>query len=141
MTTNAPTASDNSMRPQLVEKELSYTIVGAFFEVYNALGYGFLESIYSRAMEVALSRRGIKVRREVPITVRFRGIEVGRQRLDMLVEDRIILENKSTERLSDIPKRQLQNYLTASGLPLGLLLHFGPRATCYRVLGRKSSAR
>lgn len=139
MNANSSSRSQSSTRPIIVEKELSYTIVGAFFEVYNELGFGFLESIYSRALEIALKERGLLVEREVPVTVLFRGIEVGQHRADMLVEGRVLLEIKSTERLSDVPKRQLQNYLTAMNLQIGLLLHFGPKAEYFRVFGRGCS--
>ncbi|HEU4997110.1 MAG TPA: GxxExxY protein [Gemmatimonadaceae bacterium] len=127
--------ADSSSRLAIVERELSYLIIAAFFEVYNALGFGFLESVYARAMEVALGRRGLLVQREVPVV--FDGVEVGRHRLDMLVERRIVLEIKSTERLSDVPKRQLRNYLAATNLELGIILHFGPKAEYHRVLYTK----
>ena len=79
------------------------------------------------------------VDREHPIDVYFEGDIVGQHRVDLLVERKIVVEVKSTERLSDVPKRQLRNYVTALDLRLGLLLHFGPRANDYRVLGRRSS--
>ena len=120
-----------------VEQELSYAIIGCFFQVYNTLGFGYLESVYSRALEVALRLKGLKVEREVPITVVFEGVEVGQHRMDMIVEDKIIIENKSTEKLTEIPRRQLRNYLTATNRELGLLLHFGPQANYYRGLRKK----
>jgi GxxExxY protein len=123
----------------IIEKELSYAIIGAFLEVYNELGYGYLESIYAAAMVVALTRRGLTVQRELPVTIRFKGVEVGQHRLDMLVERRVILEIKSTERLADHAKRQLRNYLTATGLELGIILHFGPTAESHRVLGKQKA--
>ena len=122
-----------------VDKELSYTIVGAFFEVYNKLGYGFLESIYSRALEVALRRRNVLVEREVPMVVYFDGVEVGHHRADMLIERRVIIELKATDRLPWITQRQVRNYLAALNLRLGLILHFGPSAHIYRVLRPRSS--
>jgi GxxExxY protein len=124
-----------------VEEEVSYTIIGCFFWVYNTLGYGFLESIYARALEVALRLKGLKVEREVPVTVFFEGVEVGRHRMDMIVEDRIILEIKSTEKLTEVPKRQLKNYLSATDNELGLVLHFGPQANYYRILRKKKAER
>jgi GxxExxY protein len=124
----------------IVEKELSYTIVGAFLKVYNTLGFGFLESVYVRALELLLKRHGLQVDRQHPMNVYFEGELMGQYRADLLVERKIIVEVKSTERLSDVPKRQLQNYLTATNLKLGLLLHFGPRAQYYRVLGRQDSS-
>jgi GxxExxY protein len=134
MQPNDKSHSDGTRRSTILEKEISYTIVGAFFQVYNELGFGFLESIYARALEVALGEKGLLVQREVPITVVFHGVEVGQHRLDMLVERRIVLEIKSTERLNEIPKRQLRNYLKALHLELGMVLHFGPKAEYHRVL-------
>ena len=118
----------------IVLKELSYQIVGAFFDVYNELGYGFLENVYSAALSVAFDRAGLRVEREKSVPVVYRGVEVGYYRIDMLVEQSIIVELKSIERLTDIPKRQIRNYLSAAGLELGLLLHFGPTAQFYRIL-------
>ena len=119
---------------EIIEKELSYLIVAAFFEVYNYLGFGFLEAIYAEALELALARRGLRVEREVPITIFFKGEPIGLYRIDMLVEGRIIVEIKSSERVNDIAKRELRNYLVATGKRLGLLLHFGPQAQFFRVL-------
>ena len=121
----------------IVEKELSFLIVGAFFEVYNKLGYGFLETIYARGLENALKRRNLLVEREYPVTIVLDGEELGTHRLDMLVQGRVVIEIKSTETIAVAAKRQLRSYLTATGLQLGILLHFGPeKASFYRVLGR-----
>lgn len=141
MKTNHSDGIYASTSVEIVEKELSYIIVGAFFTVYNTLGFGFLESIYVRALEILLKQRGLLVEREYPLNVYFEGQLVGQYRADLLVEGRIIVEVKSTERLSDVPKRQLQNYLTATNLKLGLLLHFGPRAEYHRVFGRGTASR
>ena len=132
---------DSKIRRHLVDAELSYAIVGCFLRVHNKLGFGFLESVYARAMVRALQTRGLFVQREVPVVVTFDGVEVGHHRLDMLVERRVILELKSTEKISDAPKRQLRSYLAAADLELGLLLHFGPSAQYYRVLGRRRDDR
>jgi len=121
----------------LVEKELSFLIVGAFYEVYNKLGYGFLESLYARGLENALKGRNLLVERECQVPVFLDGEELRTHRLDMLVQGRVVIEIKSTETLAMSAKRQLRSYLTATGLQLGLLLHFGPeKAEFYRVLGR-----
>lgn len=124
---------------QLVLGDLCYVIIGCFYWVYNRLGYGFLESVYAKALEVALRLRGLRVEREVPVTVVFEGVEVGRHRLDMIVEDQVIIEIKSSEKLSDVPKRQLRNYLSATNKELGILLHFGPQANYYRILRRRKA--
>jgi GxxExxY protein len=121
----------------IVEKELSYLIVNAFYEVYNKLGYGFLEAVYAKGLEYALRRRGIPVEREYQVTIILDDEPIGSHRLDMLVSGRVVIEIKSTETLAPSAKRQLRSYLTATGLQLGLLLHFGPdRADFKRVLGR-----
>ena len=100
-------------------------------------GVGLSEPIYSRALEIVLQSRGLRVDREYPFTVLFRGQQIGFQRVDMLVEKRIAVELKATERLAVHAKDQLRCYVTGLGLPLGILLHFGPRPRFYRVLGRK----
>src|SRR6184192_774692 len=125
----------SSARPKFVEGELSRAIVGAFYEVYNALGFGFLESIYARALEIALKRRGLAVDREFPVEIFFGGEQIGFHRLDMLVERRVVVEIKATQRLADANLRQLLSYVTATNLELGILLHFGPHARFHRVLG------
>ena len=126
----------SGFRRQLVEEAITREIIGAFYDVYNTLRFGFFESIYSRSMEIALRDRGLTVEREFPIDVYFRGICVGRHRIDLLVARRVVLEVKSTHAIADANKRQLLSYLTAMDLEVGLLLHFGPRARFYRVLGR-----
>ena len=126
---------------KLLEEDLTREVIGAFFDVYNELGPGLLESIYSRSMEIALRVRDITVEREHPVTVYFRGEEVGTHRIDMLVERRIILELKSTERLPLTATEQLRSYLAVTRLELGLILHFGPKARFYRQLrGWKQSS-
>lgn len=124
---------------EIVEKELSFLIVKAFFEVYKELGFGFLEQIYARALEVVLRRMGLNVEREVPIPVFFQGEQIGFHRVDMLVEGRILIEIKASERVADVSHAQLRNYLSAfrhSGrdVALGILLHFGPKPKFHRHL-------
>jgi len=123
------------VRKEFVEGELSREIIGAFYEVYNALGPGFVESVYSRALEIALTERGLHVEREFTVQVFFRGRQVGVHRIDMFVERRVVVENKATRRLADAHMRQLLSYVTAANVELGILLHFGPHATFHRVLG------
>jgi GxxExxY protein len=122
------------MNEQVVEKELSYEIVGAFYTVYNALGYGFLESVYANALSLELRMRNLKVRREVPVDVLYEGQCVGRYRMDMLVEDRVLIETKASAAIGAGENRQLFNYLRASRLQLALLLHFGPKPAYKRLV-------
>jgi GxxExxY protein len=123
-----------------VEPELSRAIIRAFFDVYNELGVGLLEVLYSRALEVLLRERGYRVEREHAVLVHFRGHEIGMQRLDMLVERRVIIEVKSRVHLPPGARLQLRSYVRASGLRLGILLHFGPRPVFFRELGRRPSS-
>src|SRR4051794_4609850 len=88
-------------RSGLVEQELTGSIIGAFYHVYNQLGYGFLEKIYSEALTRALVKRGHRVEREVLIPIYCDGDVVGLQRIDMLVDSKVVVENKSTYMLSD----------------------------------------
>ena len=115
----------------LIEPDLTHSVIGAFYEVYNTLGYGFLEHIYVRAMERELRSRGHDVGREVGVRITYKGEELGIQRLDMIVDGVLVVEIKSTHRLSPEAPRQVYNYLKASSLPIGLLLHFGPEPRFY----------
>ena len=120
-------------RSPLVLEELIYSIIGAFFEVYNTLGYGFLEHLYLKALERELLARGHKVAREVWGIVMYKGEELGKQRLDMVVDDCIVIEIKSTHDLQKNSTRQLFNYLRATDLKAGILLHFGPEPRFFRI--------
>lgn len=113
---------------QLLENALTKRVIGAFYDVYNAMGPGFLESVYSNALLMALSDRGIGARAEVPLVVRHRDRVVGHFRADVVVEDRIIVEIKAVSTLAKAHEAQLVNYLRATGIAVGLVLNFGPRA-------------
>jgi GxxExxY protein len=122
-------------RVELIHADISREIIGGFYETYNELGFGFSEPIYVRALDMVLRERGLDVQREFPIIVYFRGTQIGFHRCDMLIERCVIVEAKATELLSPVAKSQLRNYLAATKLELGMLLHFGPRANYYRILG------
>ena len=115
------------MTGSLIEKETTDHVIGAFFEVYNGLGFGFLERIYADALEFELLARSRKVQREVLIPIWYKGKQLSPQRVDMIVDDKVLLEIKSTNLLPPTSERQLLNYLRASSLQVGLLLHFGPK--------------
>jgi GxxExxY protein len=119
---------------KLLEVELTRSVSGAFYEVYNTLGFGFFEHLYGLALERELLQRGHRVTRELFIRVRYKENELGLQRLDMVVDDKPIVEIKSTEELHRAASRQLYNYLRATGLEVGLLLHFGPKPAFYRLV-------
>lgn len=109
-------------------------IIGAFCAVYNALGYGFLETLYMAALERELRARAHRVGREVYVPVTFRGAELGRQRLDLVVDEKVVVEAKATEILHPNASRQLFAYLRATKLEVGRLLHFGPKPRFHRVV-------
>ncbi|MFY2764617.1 GxxExxY protein [Arenimonas sp. MALMAid1274] len=111
----------------LVEGALSDAVIGAFFDVYNELGPGFLESVYENSMAIALREAGLAVVQQAGIQVRYRGRVVGEYRADLLVEGRMMVEIKAASTLAPGHDAQLINYLKASGLVVGLLLNFGPR--------------
>jgi GxxExxY protein len=127
----------------LVAQDTTEAVIGAFYEVYNTLGFGFLEHIYIMALERELIARGHHVDREVGVRVMYKGEELGTQRLDMIVDGRVVVETKSTLDLNRSARRQVYNYLNATNLEVGLLLHFGPVAAFFREFRstpRKKSA-
>lgn len=111
---------------QLIHQELTNEIIGSFFAVYNTFGYGFLETPYVNALTFELRDRGLRVQREVPIELMYKGRKVGLYKADMVVENKVLVETKASGALSEADNRQLFNYLRASKLTVGLLLHFGP---------------
>lgn len=121
-------------RIELVHERLTHSVIGAFFEVAATLGFGFLEHVYAASLERELHDRGHGVGREVSVPILYKGEEVTRQRLDMIVDGKLIVEIKSTRILHEGSVRQVANYLRATNLEVGLLLHFGPRPRFYRVI-------
>ena len=119
---------------QLLERETTGHVIGAFFDVYNKLGFGFLELVYMQALERELVARGRRVRREVLISVFYDGELLATQRVDMIVDDTVLVESKSSAVLPPTAKRQLLNYLRATSLRVGVLLHFGPEPRFYRMV-------
>ena len=103
-------------------------VCNSVYAVSNALKTGFLESVYQNALFVELQSRNIPVRKEVPISVSYRGIEVGYFRADLIVDDCLIVELKVADELCKAHEYQLVNYLTATGINDGLLINFkGPK--------------
>jgi GxxExxY protein len=119
---------------ELIEEQLTESVIGAFYEVYNTLGYRFLEQVYLAALERELLARGHAIGREVWVPVHYKGEEISRQRLDMIVDERLVVEVKSTQEVHKSAPRQVYNYLRATRLQVGLLLHFGPEPAFYRLV-------
>ena len=118
----------------LKHKELTHKIINVFLEVYSELGHGFLESVYHRSLGTALVSTGIDVRSHVRIPVWFRGQRVGMFEGDMLVENSILLELKTARCLDLSHSSQLQNYLRATDIEVGILLNFGVKPEYKRLL-------
>ena len=118
----------------LIHRELTERVIGAFYDTYNELGFGFLESVYESAFACELDDLGIRAQRQHPIVVRFRSHVVGEFRADLLIEDLLLVEIKSAKVLLPIHEAQLLNYLKATGITLGLLVNFGPRPQFRRLV-------
>lgn len=106
--------------------ELSYLIIGSCYEVYKELGYGFLEKVYENALVYELKNKGLKVEAQKEIKVEYKGVCIGNYIADVIVNNKIILELKSIEKLNVIHEVQLVNYLKATGIEVGLLINFNP---------------
>ena len=110
-------------------------LIGAAFEVHNILGFGFLEKVYQRAMQVELQSRGVKVELEPKIHVQFKGIIVGDYAADLLVADKIIVELKTDTTYQSAHEAQLLNELRGTGIKLGYLINFGrEKVECKRMV-------
>lgn len=127
---------------ELKHRELTKKVIGVFFQVYNELGYGFLESVYHRSLELALVSEGLKICSPIKIPVRFRGHVVGNFEGDIMVERSVLLELKSARCLDSSHQAQLLNYLRATDIEVGLLLNFGIKPEFKRLIfdnARKAS--
>lgn len=113
--------------PLYQHSELTDQIIGAFFAVYSALGYGFLENVYVKALLIELKKRGLNVRDELPVRVYYDGQLIGEYFADLVVNELVILEIKASKALVTEHEAQLLNYLKATAYEVGLLLNFGPK--------------
>jgi GxxExxY protein len=106
-------------------KDITYDIINCAYEVHNFLGPGLLESVYQKALIYELKSRGFKVECEVPIDIEYKGVNVGENlRLDILVNEDVVVELKSVENILPVHKKQLLTYLRLLDLPIGLLINF-----------------
>ena len=108
------------------KEDLTHQIIGCAYQVYNKLGFGFLESVYQKAMLIELENNKLKAESEKPLKVYYNGHVVGDFYVDICVEDEIIVELKSVENLSKSHEVQLVNYLNGLQKEIGLLINFGP---------------
>ena len=115
-------------------EELTGKILEASFEVSKELGADFLESVYEKALLVALKQKGLNVVSQVPLQVKFHGVVVGEFYADILVENKVVVELKAVSRILSEHKAQTINYLKATGIEIGLLINFGnPKLEYYRL--------
>jgi len=119
---------------QGLHSEITEKILGVFFEVYNELGGGFLESVYQQALRIALVQAGLQVAVEVLVPVHFRGEVVGNFRADLMVNECVLLELKAISAFDQTHDGQILHYLRATSVEVGLLLNFGPRPQFRRFI-------
>jgi len=124
----------DSPRTDLKHSELTNRVIGVFYDVYNELGYGFLESTYAAALAVALEESGVSAVREVSVPVWFRSRKVGQYYADLMVEGTVLLELKAARTMESAHEAQLLHYLRATEIEVGLLLNFGVRPQFRRLL-------
>ncbi len=109
----------------LIHGEITEGIISSFYEVYNMLGYGFLEKVYENALALELVRNGFEVQTQLPIPVYYANQQVGQYYADLLVNEKVIVEIKAAKDLCEEHEFQLINYLKATNCEVGLLLNFG----------------
>ena len=105
--------------------ELTEIIIKAFFNVYNSLGYGFLEKVYENSMMIELKSLGLDCEKQKPISVFYKHLNVGEYFADIIVENKVIIELKASEGIIEEHEAQLLNYLKATDIEVGLLFNFG----------------
>jgi len=116
---------------EILHKDLSYKIVGLAMQIHSELGFGFLEKVYENSMMVLFHRENIMAKQQAPVSVSFEGEIVGDYYADILIEDKIILELKAIEKITDAHKAQALNYLKAIGLKLAIIINFGKQRLEY----------
>ena len=109
----------------MLHENITDKIIGAYYKVYNTLGYGFLEKVYENAMAIELRKSGLKINQQQNIKVYYDSLVIGDYFADLFVEDLVIIELKAAENLKEEHEAQLTNYLRATTIEIGLLLNFG----------------
>jgi len=109
------------------QTELTQKIIGGFYNVYNKLGYGFLEKVYENALIIELTKLGLDAKGQVPVKVFYDGCEVGKYFADLIVNESVIIELKSCDGFIEEHEAQLTNYLRSTKKEIGLLLNFGAK--------------
>lgn len=115
-----------------IHSELTDKIIGCAYDVYNQLGFGFMEKVYENAMMIKLPQKGLEVIQQAPINVHFEDKLIGEYFADILVNNKVILEFKAVSSLSKAHEVQLVNYLKATGIKVGLVINFGEKLKIVR---------
>ncbi|MCW3104966.1 MAG: hypothetical protein JWO09_3406 [Bacteroidetes bacterium] len=124
---------------ELIHKEITDVILASYYNVYNTLGYGFLEKVYENALLLELTEAGLICEKQKPIEVFYKGIKVGSYFADIVVNNKVILELKAAESIAQEHEFQLLNYLRATEMEIGLLLNFGKSPQFKRKIYRNKS--
>lgn len=127
------------INPQYAHSELTGKIIGCAMEVHKALGNGFQEVIYQRALEIEMAQQGLSFSREHEMDIFYKGIKIGNRRVDFFVEEKVMVEIKAVIQLEDVHLAQAINYLEAYGLKVGLLLNFGSRSLQFKRVMKPDS--
>ncbi|MEK7559307.1 MAG: GxxExxY protein [Patescibacteria group bacterium] len=125
--------------PRIIQKELSYKIMGILFSVHNELGNRYQEKYYQRAIEEGLKQEKLNFKKELSVDLLYNGKKIGKYFLDFLIEDKVILEVKTVDRLKPKDFKQVLAYLAANNLELGILVNFRTDRLSYkRILNSKT---
>ena len=117
----------------MAHSDVSRQVIGAFYDVYRELGYGFDAAIYQAAMRIVLQQRDMQFAIDPKVDVRFRDVVVGEFHAGFIVEDCIVVDMTAADKISSDHELQVLSFLRASGLSVGLVLNFGPRPTVRRL--------
>ena len=137
MTLKLPDTANEDGTGRLVHRELTGAILKCFYKTYNVLGYGFLESVYRKALAIEFRKLGLRFEEERKLPVFYERIQVGFFRTDHFVEEKVMVELKSTITLAPSDPRQMINCIKAGTCDVGLLLHYGPSPNFHRFVHPK----
>lgn len=121
---------------ELEHQALSEAIIGAAITVHRALGPGFVEQVYENALSLELQSRGVPMQRQLPVAILYRGVEVGLHRLDLVIDERMVVELKAVKALDNVHFAVVRSYLNAIGLDHGLILNFSKTTLEIKRVGR-----
>ena len=125
------------MKEKYLYSEITKEIIGGAYEVFNNLGFGFLEKVYENALVLELKKRKLNVNQQFPINVYYKNEIVGEYIADLIIEKKVIAEIKAISKLEEIQEVQLVNYLKATKIEIGLLVNFGKRLESKRRIFNK----